>query len=105
MTTENKAIDEIKTVSFIRFKEGNEYRFMMDHGMYQYAPSDVDFYPVKEINGWLMEFVGDGYGVMPEHNLTGRYGNGSIALLTKDIPHLINWCRDNFISQSKTTRP
>jgi hypothetical protein len=47
-------------------------------------------------NGFMV-FVGDGYGILPKHNIGGSYGNGAVYVVKDDIPDLIEWCRANFL--------
>jgi hypothetical protein len=97
---EEKEKDIIGSLQYVRFAEDNEYRFSMDHGFYKNVPSDINFYPVAETGNGLIEFVGNGYGMSEEYKrkgLSGEYGNGSIHVFNADIPHLVDWCRQNYI--------
>lgn len=88
---------------FVVFEENNTFRYQKDFGYWQNVPSDVKFYAVKEINN-MIEFVGNGYGLTKDYQkygLFGKYGSGSIAVLISDIPHLVDFCRDNFLEKIK----
>ena len=93
--------DVIGSLPFIQFAEDNEYRFCKDFGFWKNIPSDVKFYPTEESNNELITFIGDGYGIQEHHKvkfgLSGKYGSGSISVYTSDIPHLLEWCRANFL--------
>jgi hypothetical protein len=93
--------DVIGSFPFIKFKENNEYRFGMDFNFFKGIPSDIMFYPISESNNGLITFIGNGYGILKEHKeklgLSGEYGNGSIYVYASDIPHLLDWCRSNFL--------
>lgn len=89
------------SLPFIVFEENNTFRYQKDFGYWQNVPSDVRFYPVKEVNN-MIEFVGNGYGLTKEYQkygLFGQYGSGSIAVLISDIPHLVDFCRSNYLEK------
>ena len=93
--------DLIGSIPFIQFAEDNEYRFCLDFSFTRNIPSHVRFYPFEEFGNGLITFIGDGYGILAEHSLkyglVGQYGNGSILVYQDDIPHLLDWCRANFL--------
>jgi hypothetical protein len=94
--------DVIGSIPHIRFPENNEYRFLMDYGIFRNVPPNINFYPVHETGNGLMTFIGDGYGVRDEYTkkfgIAGNYGSGSISIYVDDIPHLLEWCRKNFLT-------
>lgn len=92
-------LDVIETKSFVHFAEGNKYRFWQDYSNWEGIPSSIDFYPVKEVNGSIV-FIGDGYGILPQHKLVGKYGSGAIYVFKSQIPHLIELCL-NIIKTNK----
>ena len=83
---------------YILFSEDNEYTYGMDFKILTGIPHNVKFYPIAETDNCI-EFIGDGFGILQEYKskIEGEYGNGSIDVSKKDIPHLIEWCRNNFI--------
>jgi hypothetical protein len=83
---------------YILFSDINQYRYLMDFSVFVVVPDNVKFYPISETENYI-EFIGDGYGVSEEYKskIEGEYGNGSIDVFKKDIPHLIEWCRNNFL--------
>ena len=89
-------MDEIHSMSYIKFDENNEYRYFQDFSWWKGAPSDVMFYPVAETPNSIV-FVGDGYGIQDKHKMPGKYGNGSIFIFKDSIPHLLEWCRNNML--------
>ena len=88
--------DEIRSMSYIKFAEDNEYKYFQDMRWWQNAPSDVMFYPVSD-NPNSIVFIGDGYGIQEKHCLPGKYGNGAIFIYKDSIPHLLEWCRNNML--------
>lgn len=85
------------SLPFVRFASENNIKFFMDHRLWQNVPDDVNFHPIDEYDNGLFGFVGDGYGILPKHNLTGKYGSGSIHIHKSEIPELVEWCRANFL--------
>lgn len=84
---------------FVRFNPDNKYRFFQDMRWREGVPSNVNFYPESE-NDDSIVFVGDGYGITNKHRekgVYGSYGNGSIFVYKEYIPHLLEWCRVNFL--------
>jgi len=84
------------SLRFVRFANKNQIRFSQDHRFWKGIPDNVNFYPTDEFAGYIT-FIGDGYGIQPEHNLAGKYGNGAITIIKDDIPDLVEWCRTNFL--------
>lgn len=89
----------ITTGGYLKFPEDNTFPFLMDFGSWQNIPSDIVFYPEKE-NAWGVSFIGDGYGILPKHGLTGEYGNGSISVSAKTLgSEIVEFCRKNFLEK------
>lgn len=82
---------------YIMFEPNNAYRFGQDMGFGQNVPSDVKFHPMREV-GATIEFIGHGYGASERRGVAGNYGNGAIYVYASDIPHLLDWCRKNYIA-------
>lgn len=92
-------METIKQHNSIRFDKDNEYIYGQDFRFLKGVPSDIDFYPLEETRNGLIIFIGDKHGIRPEHNLAGEYGNGAIDIRVTDIPHLIDWCRNNVLKR------
>ena len=90
--------DVVKNLFSVRFGSDNQYRYFQDHCFYRGIPDNVDFYPTEEIGNGSMVFIGDGHGIQKKHGIVGEYGNGSIFVRIDDIPHLVEQCRANFLS-------
>lgn len=97
-------IDVTSKIASVKFHEGNEYRFAQDFRFFKCIPSDVSFYPVKEHDNNLFEFIGDRHGMRPAYGLQGSYGNGSIYVYGSDIPHLHQWFRENLLPRHPLKR-
>lgn len=94
----NSQVAITENLPFVRFSNNNEIRFGQDFRFWKGLPEDVDFFPIEETANELMMFVGDGYGILPEHKITGRYGSGAIYVFKCDMSdELIEWCRENFL--------
>jgi len=87
----------------VMFAEGNQYRYCMDMRYFKGVPYGILFWPYEEYKNGLITFVADGYGITSDYKdkfgITGRYGSGSISVYGKDIPHLVEWCRANFLKK------
>lgn len=84
---------------FVRFNPDNKYKFYQDFRWWEGIPDNVNFYPESEKKDSIV-FVGDRHGIMDKHKqkgISGEYGNGSIFVYKEYIPHLLEWCRANFL--------